>query len=109
VRLIRALSRRGILAGTVETALLPALFAATSPDARGARLYGPSDLGHLSGAPAEQAVYSRFRGEDDAKRIWQISENLTHTSFPARRACPPQPGIDRSWQPSTSVIRVGSI
>ncbi|WP_156757132.1 SDR family oxidoreductase [Actinokineospora pegani] len=83
VRLIRALSRRGLLAGTVETALLPALLAATSPHARGARLYGPSGLGGLSGAPAEQPVYSRLRGADDARRIWQISENLTRTAFPA--------------------------
>ncbi|MFG2045002.1 SDR family oxidoreductase [Dactylosporangium sp. NPDC048998] len=83
VRLIRTLSRRGILVGTVETAVLPALYAATSADARGARFYGPSGLGHLSGAPAEQAVYSRLRSEDDAQRIWRISENLTHASFPA--------------------------
>jgi NAD(P)-dependent dehydrogenase (short-subunit alcohol dehydrogenase family) len=83
VRVIRALSRLGILLGTVETALLPALMAATSPDARGGRLYGPSGLGHLSGAPAEQPVYSRLRGEDDARRVWRISENLTSTSFPA--------------------------
>jgi NAD(P)-dependent dehydrogenase (short-subunit alcohol dehydrogenase family) len=83
VRVIRALSRRGILLGTVETALLPALLAATSPDARGGRLYGPSGLGHLSGAPAEQDVYSRLRGEDDAARVWKISENLTGVSFPA--------------------------
>ncbi|WP_327001849.1 SDR family oxidoreductase [Dactylosporangium sp. NBC_01737] len=82
VRVIRVLSRRGILLGTVETALLPALLAATSPDASGGRFYGPSGLGHLSGAPAEQAVYSRLRSEDDARRIWQLSEDLTHTSFP---------------------------
>ncbi len=83
VRVIRALSRRGILLGTVETALLPALMAATSPDARGGRMYGPSGLGHLGGPPAEQAVYSRLRGEDDAARVWRISENLTRTTFPA--------------------------
>ncbi|MFE9681905.1 SDR family oxidoreductase [Streptomyces sp. NPDC006285] len=82
VRVIRALSRRGILVGTVGTALLPALLAATSPDARGARLYGPSGPGHLSGAPAEQALYSRLRGDDEAVRVWEISERLTHTSFP---------------------------
>ncbi|WP_280241979.1 SDR family oxidoreductase [Nocardia abscessus] len=92
VRVIRALSRRGIVFGTVETALLPALLAATSPDARGARLYGPSGLGHLSGPPAEQAVYSRLRSEDDAERIWQISENLTHTSFPVVESARPSPG-----------------
>ena len=91
-RLIHALSRRGILVGTVETALLPALLAATSPDARGARLYGPSGLGHLSGPPAEQSVYSRLRSDDDATRIWQISEHLTHTSFPTGDSVRPRLG-----------------
>ncbi|WP_422647548.1 SDR family oxidoreductase [Actinoalloteichus caeruleus] len=82
VRLIRALARRGVLAGTVGTALLPALMAATSPAARGGRLYGPSGLGHLSGAPAEQVLYSRLRSEDEADRMWRVSENLTGASFP---------------------------
>jgi NAD(P)-dependent dehydrogenase (short-subunit alcohol dehydrogenase family) len=82
-RVIRALSRLGILLGTIETAALPALFAATSPEGRGAHFYGPGGLGHLSGAPAEQAVYSRLRSEDDADRIWRISENLTGAPFPA--------------------------
>ncbi|GAA4580011.1 hypothetical protein GCM10023194_07120 [Planotetraspora phitsanulokensis] len=68
--------------GLHATAVLPALLAATSPDARGARLYGPSGLGNLSGAPAEQTVYSRLRSEDDTNRIWQSSEELTGTSFP---------------------------
>ncbi|WP_328468642.1 SDR family oxidoreductase [Actinoplanes sp. NBC_00393] len=81
VRLIRVLSRLGILLGTVETALLPALLAATSPDARGGRLYGPSGLGHLSGAPAEQEIYSRLRSHDDARRVWEISEELTGASL----------------------------
>lgn len=83
VRVIRALARSRVLVGTVETAQLPALLAATSPDAGGARLYGPSGLGHFSGAPAEQPLYSRLRGEDEAERVWQISEKLTHLSFPA--------------------------
>ena len=82
VRVIRALSGRGILLGTVETALLPALLAATAADARGARLYGPSGPGHLGGPPAEQALYSRLRDADDGQRVWQVSEELTKTSFP---------------------------
>ncbi|MDG6109901.1 SDR family oxidoreductase [Dactylosporangium aurantiacum] len=81
VRVIRALSRRGILLGTLETAPLPALLAATAPDA-GGRFYGPSGPGHLGGPPAEQAVYSRLRGEEDARRIWRISADLTRVSFP---------------------------
>ncbi|MFI6314183.1 SDR family oxidoreductase [Nocardia fusca] len=99
VRAIRALSRRGILVGTVETALLPALVAATAPDARGARLYGPSGFRHLSGPPAEQALYSRLRGADDAERIWEISEKLTRTSFPVVEPARPGPGSTGSGSP----------
>ncbi|GAA5063337.1 hypothetical protein HNP84_008119 [Thermocatellispora tengchongensis] len=40
MRLIRTLSARGVLFGTVETALLAALMAATDPGA----LYRPSGL-----------------------------------------------------------------
>lgn len=83
VRVIRALSRWGVLVGTVETALLPALYAATSPDARGARLYGPSGPGHLGGPPAEQALYSRLRSAEDARRVWRVSEELTAVSYAA--------------------------
>ncbi|MFF5988303.1 SDR family oxidoreductase [Prauserella flavalba] len=81
-RFIRALSARGILFGTVGSALLPALYAATSPSAEGGRLYGPSGLGHLSGPPAEQKLYSRLRSEDDARRIWKVSEDLVGCHFP---------------------------
>ncbi|WP_320772915.1 SDR family oxidoreductase [Streptomyces sp. CRN 30] len=76
VRLIRALSARGILAGTVHTARLPALHAATSPDAERRAFYGPSGLGHLGGPPGAQKLYGRLRGADDARRIWRISEEL---------------------------------
>ncbi|TWG12446.1 NAD(P)-dependent dehydrogenase (short-subunit alcohol dehydrogenase family) [Actinoplanes teichomyceticus] len=85
VRLIRALSRRGILTGSPESAALPALMAATSPNARGGRFYGPSGLAHLSGPPAEQPVYTRLHSLEDARRIWQISENLTGATFLATK------------------------
>ncbi|MEV4345170.1 SDR family oxidoreductase [Actinoplanes sp. NPDC049596] len=76
-RLVRALGRRGILVGTPETAMLPALYATTSPDAQGGRFYGPGGFQHLSGPPAEQPLYSRLRSEQDAARIWRASEDLT--------------------------------
>lgn len=75
VRLIRALSRVG-LTGTVESALLPALLAATAPDA-GGRLYGPRGLGHLSGAPAEQPLYRPLRSAEEAARVWDVTQELT--------------------------------
>lgn len=79
-RLIRALSDRGILVGTVETAKLPALYAATSEAAEGGHLYGPSGPGHLGGPPAEQKIYSRLVDMENAHRVWQISEDLVKTS-----------------------------
>ncbi|WP_399891652.1 SDR family oxidoreductase [Streptomyces sp. BBFR51] len=76
VRVIRALSARGILLGTVRTAQLPALYAATSPQAGRGEFYGPSGPGHLGGPPARQKLYGRLRGTDDARRIWERSEEL---------------------------------
>ncbi|GAA1830456.1 SDR family oxidoreductase [Agromyces salentinus] len=82
-RLIRALSARGILLGTVESAKLPALMAATDPEAKPGGFYGPRGLGHLGGAPAEQKLYSRLRSADEARRIWEVSERLTEVAIPA--------------------------
>jgi NAD(P)-dependent dehydrogenase (short-subunit alcohol dehydrogenase family) len=80
-RIIRALSRRGILLGTVDTAGLPALMAATHPDACGGAFYGPSGPGHLGGPPAEQTLYPPLRSTEEAQQIWEVSQELTRTSF----------------------------
>jgi hypothetical protein len=84
-RLIRALSDRGLLLGTVETAKLPALMAAVDPDSKPGALYGPRGIGHLGGPPAEQRMYSRLRSTDDARRVWELSEQLTEAVFPVAR------------------------
>jgi NAD(P)-dependent dehydrogenase (short-subunit alcohol dehydrogenase family) len=76
VRFIRALSRRGILFGTPSSAALTAVYAATSPDAEGGKLYGPKGFQHLRGAPAEQRMYSRLTSEDEARRVWDLSEHM---------------------------------
>ncbi len=81
-RVISALSRRGILVGTVDSAGLPALYAATSPHAQHGRFYGPGGPGHLGGAPAEQKLYSRLTSTEDASRIWAVSEELTTVVAP---------------------------
>jgi len=81
-RIIRGLSKRGILLGTVETAALPALYAATSPEAKRGGFYGPRGLGHLGGPPGEQKLYSRLDSSEGAQRIWEVSEELTKAPFP---------------------------
>jgi len=77
VRVIRFLSARGILLGTVESAKLPALYAATSPDAEPGRFYGPSGPLHLGGPPAEQKPYTRLTSTQEAAPVWETSEKLT--------------------------------
>ena len=81
IRMIRALSARGILLGTVESAALPALMAATDPSAEGGVMYGPRGLGHLGGPPARQRLYAPLHSAADASRIWAASERLTETAF----------------------------
>ena len=76
-RLIRVMSARGILVGTVETAGLPALLAATDPAADGGRFFGPRGFRNLGGAPAEQPLYSRLDDPERAARVWDLSLLLT--------------------------------
>jgi NAD(P)-dependent dehydrogenase (short-subunit alcohol dehydrogenase family) len=83
VRSIRAMSRLGLLFGTPESAALPAVYAATSPDARGGLFYGPNGFNHLGGAPAEEPLYGRLSSPEDGRRIWQLSERLVGVNFPA--------------------------
>lgn len=78
--LITVLSRFGIM-GTSASAALPALLAATAPDA-GGRLFGPRGLGHLGGPPAPQRLYSRLRSEEDARRVWEVSQEIAGVAFP---------------------------
>ncbi|MGN6694535.1 MAG: short chain dehydrogenase, partial [Aquihabitans sp.] len=82
VKVIRALSRRNLLVGTPETAALPAVYAATSPNASGGRFYGPDGFQHLRGAPAEQPLYTRLDDPEGSQRIWELSQQLAAVSFP---------------------------
>lgn len=77
VRTIRWLSARGLLVGTPRTAALPALLAATTAQPHADRLYGPSGLGHVGGAPGTHALYRPLRDEAEAARVWETSARMT--------------------------------
>ncbi|WP_432542672.1 SDR family oxidoreductase [Kineococcus sp. SYSU DK002] len=83
IAVIRRLSRAGILVGTVESAQLPALYAAADPRARGGRLYGPTGPGNLGGGPGEHPLYRPLRDEAEAERVWRVSQELAGVSFSA--------------------------
>jgi len=84
VRIIRRVATSRLPFGqTAEEGALPALYAATSLDARGGVFYGPKGFQQLAGAPAEQKPYTPIAGERDAERLWALSGQLTGISFSA--------------------------
>ena len=83
VRVIRRMSAMGILVGTPESAALPALMAATSPQERNGTFYGPQGPGGTGGRPGEQSLWGPLREEEDARRLWAVSETLTGVEYDA--------------------------
>ncbi|OMC05597.1 short chain dehydrogenase [Mycobacterium sp. NS-7484] len=79
VRLIRWLSVRGLVVGTVDSAKLPALMAATSGEPGG--YYGPKWPGHVGGPPGAQKLWKPLRDNTGAARLWTTSEELTGAAF----------------------------
>lgn len=80
-RLIRGLSRAGVIVGTVESSTLPALYAATSPQAQDGLMYGPGWPGHLGGPPTVQKTFGRVAGPEDARLLWDASLELTGAHY----------------------------
>jgi NAD(P)-dependent dehydrogenase (short-subunit alcohol dehydrogenase family) len=80
-RMVRMMSRLGI-AGTVASAALPALMAATDPASRGDQFYGPKRT--AGGPPVLLAQpWSPMQSMDDAHRLWEESERLVGVRFTA--------------------------
>jgi NAD(P)-dependent dehydrogenase (short-subunit alcohol dehydrogenase family) len=84
-RLIGLLSRFG-LAGTPQSAALPALLAATTDEVRTDTMFGPSGPMGIGGGPESLPVYPPLRGLQDAARMWSLSEELSGVRFPTDRA-----------------------
>lgn len=60
---------------------LPALYAATSPQATGGGYYGPKQLRGLSGLPGFAVVPEGARDTDLAARYWSTLEGIAQVSF----------------------------
>jgi hypothetical protein len=68
---------------------LPELYAATDPAAEGGRFYGPGGFGELRGYPAEVQPVAAARNEETARRLWDLSEQLTGVSWKLQAAPSP--------------------
>jgi NAD(P)-dependent dehydrogenase (short-subunit alcohol dehydrogenase family) len=59
----------------------PILFAATSPEAKPGKYYGPGGIGELRGTPAPALIMPQARDATAGARLWDVSEKLTGSSF----------------------------
>ncbi|WP_068028627.1 oxidoreductase [Nocardia mexicana] len=73
-----------VLAQSAEMGALPTLFAATAEIEPGA-FYGPTGMRGLRGYPGRSGSSSASRDEVTARRLWELSEQLTKVTYPFSR------------------------
>jgi NAD(P)-dependent dehydrogenase (short-subunit alcohol dehydrogenase family) len=66
----------------VDQGILPALYAATSPQAEGGAYYGPAGFRELTGKAAHASIPPSARSEADNRRLWELSEQFTGVTYP---------------------------
>ncbi|GLS43303.1 oxidoreductase [Methylobacterium brachythecii] len=75
---------------------LPLLYAATAPEALGGNYYGPDGRGEMRGAPTPSVIAPHARDEADARRLWNVSEEMTKVRWPF----PPLPAQRSNPEPT---------
>ena len=70
-----------LVAQDVEIGVLPQLYAATNPDAEGGQYIGPDGIAEQRGYPEPVGSSGAARDEAAARRLWEVSEELTGVSF----------------------------
>jgi NAD(P)-dependent dehydrogenase (short-subunit alcohol dehydrogenase family) len=68
-------------AQTPPMGALPTLRAATDPNAEGGDYFGPKGFYEMRGYPKKVGTTPAARNELDARRLWEVSENLTGVSY----------------------------
>jgi NAD(P)-dependent dehydrogenase (short-subunit alcohol dehydrogenase family) len=74
------------LAQDSDAGALPSLRAATDPAARGGEYYGPAGWHEYTGAPVLVQSNARSHDEAVARRLWDMSEQLTAVRYDIRPA-----------------------
>jgi NAD(P)-dependent dehydrogenase (short-subunit alcohol dehydrogenase family) len=70
-----------LMSQSAAAGALPQLYAATSPDAVGGGYYGPAGFMEMTGPPKPARVSARAADAAVAKRLWDVSEQLTGAAF----------------------------
>lgn len=67
----------------INEGILPALYAAATPHAQGGAFYGPRGFYEAAGGGVRPAkIPAPARNEDDCRRLWELSEQLTRVTYP---------------------------
>jgi len=80
-RIVKLIGR--FISQTAAEGALPTLFAATAPEARPAGYYGPKNMFEMNGPVAAAAISRAAQDVAAAKRLWDVSEELTGVSWTA--------------------------
>jgi NAD(P)-dependent dehydrogenase (short-subunit alcohol dehydrogenase family) len=72
-----------LMAQSPSAGALPPLYAATSPDAEPMGYYGPKNMMEMRGPVSRARVVPLAKDEQIARRLWEVSEELSKVSFPA--------------------------
>jgi NAD(P)-dependent dehydrogenase (short-subunit alcohol dehydrogenase family) len=72
-----------VLAQPAAVGALPSLYGATAPGVRGGQYFGPDHLFGMRGHPKRIAFVRAARDPDTARRLWEVSEDLTGVRFGA--------------------------
>jgi len=81
--IMKQLMRLGnlVVAQSAERGALSQLYAAVDPAAESGRFYGPGGPGELRGYPREVQPVASAKNRETARRLWEMSEELTGVSF----------------------------
>jgi NAD(P)-dependent dehydrogenase (short-subunit alcohol dehydrogenase family) len=63
---------------------LPTLYAATAPEAAPGGYYGPDGMSEMNGFPTEAQMPEKALDQAQARRLWEVSEQLVHAASQAR-------------------------
>lgn len=81
LRLWSMQAANAVLAQDAETGALPMLYAATASDIEGGKYIGPGGFQQMRGHPEKQRSSDRSYDETTAKRLWEVSAELTGVRY----------------------------
>ena len=79
-RFLMQVSNR-LFAQSAEIGALPLLYAASAPGVKGGSYVGPDGAGEMRGHPVLVQAIKPAYDEDDARRLWEVSERLTGVTY----------------------------